>query len=174
MLDIANTATEFSALSANPSVPSLTYCRTHKGRFLTELKTFIRFASISAQPEHAEDVQRCAAWLADHLRRIGLAQVTIIPTRRHPVVYAEWCHAPGRPTVLIYGHYDVQPVDPLSEWRSPPFEPIRRGNDLYGRGASDDKGQLFAHVKALEALLQTRGTLPLNVKCLFEGEEEIG
>lgn len=149
------------------------YCLGNRARFLAELKSFIRFASVSAQPDHAEDLKRCAAWLADHLRRIGLEQVTVIPTRRHPVVYAEWCHAPGRPTVLIYGHYDVQPVDPLNEWRSPPFEPILRGNDLYGRGASDDKGQLFAHVKALEALLQTRGKLPVNVKCLFEGEEEI-
>jgi acetylornithine deacetylase/succinyl-diaminopimelate desuccinylase-like protein len=174
MFAITNSPTEWPAPSVNPTSPALAYCRRHKARFLTELKTFIRFPSVSAQSEHADDLKRCAAWLADHLRRIGLTHVTIIPTRRHPVVYAEWCHAPGRPTVLVYGHYDVQPVDPLNEWRSPPFEPILRGNDLYGRGASDDKGQLFAHVKALEALLQTGGELPVNVKCLFEGEEEIG
>lgn len=150
------------------------YCFAKRLRFLMELKEFIHFPSISAQPEHAEDVKRCAGWLANHLRQIGLVQVMVIPTKGHPIVYAEWCHAPRKPTVLIHGHYDVQPADPLNEWRSPPFEPIVRGNDLYGRGASDDKGQLFAHVKALEVLFQTRGELPVNVKCLFEGEEEIG
>lgn len=103
-----------------------------------------------------------------------MERVTVVPTGGHPIVYAECCHTPGRPTVLIYGHYDVQPAEPLDEWQSPPFEPMVRGNDLYGRGASDDKGQLFAHMKALEAFLQTGGELPVNVKCLFEGEEEIG
>jgi acetylornithine deacetylase/succinyl-diaminopimelate desuccinylase-like protein len=97
-----------------------------------------------------------------------------VPTKRHPIVYAESRRAPGKPTVLIYGHYDVQPADPLSEWRSPPFEPLLRGENLYGRGASDDKGQLFAHIKAVECYLRTEGKLPLNVRCLFEGEEEIG
>ena len=110
----------------------------------------------------------------EHLRGIGLNDVRIIPTPRHPLVYASWRGAPGRPTLLIYGHYDVQPVDPLDEWRSPPFEPTVRGADLFGRGACDDKGQMFTHVKALEAYLQTTGALPVNVKCLFEGEEEIG
>ena len=113
-------------------------------------------------------------WLAQHLAAIGLTRVRIIPTRGHPLIYADWRHAPGRPTVIIYGHYDVQPVDPLDEWDTPPFEPSVRGNDLYGRGASDDKGQLFTHVKALESYLQTSGELPVNVICLFEGEEEIG
>ncbi|MBX3327257.1 MAG: dipeptidase [Nitrospira sp.] len=174
MFAVANTSTELSALPIEPNVPAFAYCRRHKARFLMELKSFIRFPSVSAQPEHADDLKRCAAWLAHHLRQIGLARVMVMPTTRHPIVYAEWCHAPGQPTVLIYGHYDVQPTDPLNEWRSPPFEPIVRGNDLYGRGASDDKGQLFAHVKALEVLLQTRGELPVNAKCLFEGEEEIG
>jgi acetylornithine deacetylase/succinyl-diaminopimelate desuccinylase-like protein len=136
--------------------------------------SFVRFASVSAQPEHADDIRKCAEWLASHLRQIGLERVKIVPTPRHPLVYAEWRRAPGRPTVLIYGHYDVQPADPLREWRSPPFEPSVRGGDIYGRGACDDKGQMFAHVKALEAYLQTQGALPVNVKLLFEGEEEIG
>ncbi|MEW5755938.1 MAG: dipeptidase [Pseudomonadota bacterium] len=152
----------------------LAYCQAHRARFLSELKAFLRFPSVSAQREHAEDLKRCAAWLADHLRRIGMERVSVVPTAGHPIVYAEWCHALRQPTILIYGHYDVQPADPLGEWRSPPFEPILRAHNLYGRGASDDKGQLFAHLKALEALLQTRGELPVNVKCLFEGEEEIG
>jgi acetylornithine deacetylase/succinyl-diaminopimelate desuccinylase-like protein len=103
-----------------------------------------------------------------------MERVTVVPTRGQPIIYAEKCHASKMPTVLIYGHYDVQPADPLAEWRSPPFGPVIRGNNLYGRGASDDKGQLFTHVKALEAFLQTSGELPVNVKCLFEGEEEVG
>ncbi|MFN8453539.1 MAG: dipeptidase [Anaerolineae bacterium] len=152
----------------------LVYAQAHRSRFLTELRDFIRIPSVSAQPQHAQDVKRCAEWLADHLRQIGLERAQVIPTPRHPIVTAEWRHAPGRPTVLIYGHYDVQPVDPLTEWRTPPFEPTLRGEKLYGRGASDDKGQLWCHVKALEAYLKTSGRLPVNVICLFEGEEEIG
>jgi acetylornithine deacetylase/succinyl-diaminopimelate desuccinylase-like protein len=135
---------------------------------------FIRFASVSAQPAHADDVRRCAAWLAEHLRRIGLDHVVILPTPGHPVVYADWLRAPGKPVLMVYGHYDVQPADPLPEWRSPPFDPQIRGDDLFGRGASDDKGQMFAHVKAIEWCLRRHGRLPLNVRCLFEGEEEIG
>lgn len=154
--------------------PALAYCRRHLSRFLAELQEFIRFASISAQPERANDLKRCAAWLAGHLRRIGMERVTVMQTGGHPLVYAESCHAPRQTTVLLYGHYDVQPVDPLDEWRSPPFEPNVREQALYGRGASDDKGQMFAHVKALEAFFQTSGELPVNIKCLFEGEEEIG
>src|SRR5262249_12210848 len=107
-------------------------------------------------------------------RRCGMRRVAVVPTPRHPIVYAEWRHAPGRPTVLIYGHYDVQPVDPLNAWQTPPFEPAVRGQSLYGRGASDDKGQLFCHIAALESYLQTTGRLPTNVVCVFEGEEEIG
>jgi acetylornithine deacetylase/succinyl-diaminopimelate desuccinylase-like protein len=152
----------------------LVYVRANRSRFLAELTEFVRFQSISAQPEHADDVKSCAAWLARHLQKVGLENVRTIPTARHPIVYAEWQHAPRRPTILIYGHYDVQPADPLDQWKSPPFEPIVRGNDLYSRGASDDKGQMFAHVKALEAYLKTVGVLPVNVKCIFEGEEEIG
>ncbi|GIK43717.1 MAG: hypothetical protein BroJett011_75500 [Chloroflexota bacterium] len=152
----------------------LDYTRICQLRFIRELKDFVRFPSVSAQPQQAGEVRRCADWLAGRLRRIGLDQVQVIPTARHPLVTAEWRHAPGRPTVLIYGHYDVQPADPLTEWRIPPFEPVVRDNKLYGRGASDDKGQLFCHVKALEAYLRTTGRLPVNLICLFEGEEEIG
>ena len=150
------------------------YAHSNRYRFVQELKDFIRFPSVSAQPEHAGDLQRCAEWLANHLRRIGLERVQVLQTPRHPLVYAEWMHATGRPTVLIYGHYDVQPPDPLQEWQSPPFEPALRGDNLYGRGACDDKGQMFVHIKALESYLQTQRLLPVNVKCLFEGEEEIG
>jgi acetylornithine deacetylase/succinyl-diaminopimelate desuccinylase-like protein len=135
---------------------------------------FVRFPSVSVQPKQANDVKRCVAWLRNHLKKIGLLKVKIVSTQGHPIVYAESRHAPGLPTVLIYGHYDVQPPDPVSEWTSPPFEPTVRGNDLYGRGACDDKGQLFTHVKAIEAYIHTAGRLPVNVKCMFEGEEDIG
>jgi acetylornithine deacetylase/succinyl-diaminopimelate desuccinylase-like protein len=155
-------------------VNALAYARAHRVRFLAELKRLVRFPSVSAQSRHAADVRACAGWLAGHLKGIGMAGARVIATPRHPIVYAEWNGAPGRPTVLIYGHYDVQPADPLQEWTTPPFEPAVRGGHLYGRGACDDKGQLFCHVKALEAYLQTAGRLPVNVKCLFEGEEEIG
>ena len=153
---------------------TLGYAVSNRKRFVAELKQFVRFQSVSARSENVGDVIRCAQWLADHLRRIGLERVSIVPTPRHPLVYAEWLHAPQAPTVLIYGHYDVQPAEPLDQWRSPPFEPVVRGKDLYGRGASDDKGQMLAHIKALESCLRTSGRLPVNVKCLFEGEEEIG
>ena len=153
---------------------ALAYAQTERNRFVVELKRFIRFSSVSAQPQHAGDVKACAVWLANHLKQIGLDHAQVISTRGHPLVYADWLHAPGRPTVLIYGHYDVQPPDPLNEWTSPPFEPTVRGDNLYGRGASDDKGQMFAHTKAVESYLQTAGELPVNVKCIFEGEEEIG
>lgn len=160
-------------VSANVA-SALTHAQLHRARFVAELKDFIRFPSVSAQPKHAGDLKQCAEWLANHLRRIGLDHVQVLQTSRHPLVYAQWLHARGRPTVLIYGHYDVQPPDPLQEWQSPPFEPAVRGENLYGRGACDDKGQMFVHIKALEAYLQTQRSLPVNVKCLFEGEEEIG
>jgi acetylornithine deacetylase/succinyl-diaminopimelate desuccinylase-like protein len=143
-------------------------------RFVSELKDFLRFPRVSAQPKRAPDLRDCAAWRADHLQRIGLDNIRVVPTRRHPIVYAESRRAPGKPTVLIYGHYDVQPADPLSEWRSPPFEPAVRGESLYGRGASHDKGQLFVHVKAIECYFRTEERLPRNARCVFEGEEEIG
>jgi acetylornithine deacetylase/succinyl-diaminopimelate desuccinylase-like protein len=152
----------------------LAYAHASRARFVAELKDFVRFPSVSGRPEYTADTLRCAEWLANHLRRIGMERVNVIPTRGHPLVYADWLHAPLAPTVMIYGHYDVQPAEPLDEWRSPPFEPVTRGNNLYGRGASDDKGQMLAHIKALESYLRTVGRLPVNVKCLFEGEEEIG
>jgi len=154
--------------------PAIAYARARHKKFLAELMEFIRFPTISAEPKHAADIKNCAKWLANHLRRIGLDDARIIPTPRHPLVFASSRRAPARPTLLIYGHYDVQPVDPLDQWRSPPFEPTVRGADLYGRGACDDKGQMFTHVKALEAYLQNACAPPVNVKCLFEGEEEIG
>ena len=156
-----------------------TYCVTlaapgDRLRSVADLQQLVRFPSVSADPCRAADVRGCAHWLAGHLRRIGLEHVRVFPTPRHPIVYADWLHAPNRPPLLIYGHYDVQPADPLHEWSTPPFGAVIRGENLYGRGACDDKGQLFAHVKALEAHLRTCGALPVNVKCLFEGEEEIG
>ena len=152
----------------------LKYAGQHRNRFLQELKDFVIFPTVSAQAHHRQDLKRCAAWLADHLRKVGLENVRVIQTNRHPIVYADWKRAAGRPTVLIYGHYDVQPAEPLDKWHSPPFEPTVRGDDIYGRGACDNKGQMFAHIKALESYLRTGGSLPVNVKCLFEGEEEIG
>jgi acetylornithine deacetylase/succinyl-diaminopimelate desuccinylase-like protein len=152
---------------------ALDYARKYGPRFIDELKEFIRFPTVSAQPRHESDVKKCAAWLADHLRQVGLESVQIMPTAGHPAVYGEWRRAPDRPTVLVYGHYDVLPPDPIQEWHSPPFEPVVRGEDLYGRGACDDKGQMFTHVKALEAFLRTDQALPVNVRCFFEGEEEI-
>lgn len=119
-------------------------------------------------------MQRCGNWLAGQLRLAGLNRVRVLPTPRHPIVYGEWLGVPGRPTVLVYGHYDVQPAEPLRNWKHPPFGAEIHDGFLHGRGASDDKGQLFAHVKAMESLLQSTGRLPVNVKCLFEGEEEIG
>ena len=153
---------------------ALKYSRSRRAKFVAELKEFVRFPSVSNQPKHARDLRRCAAWLANHLRQIGLENVRVVPTRGHPIVYGSWQHSPTRPTILIYGHYDVQPPEPLNEWRTPPFEPVVRDNNLYGRGACDDKGQLFTHVKALESYLKTGRLLPVNVKCIFEGEEEIG
>lgn len=153
---------------------ALAYARARRGCFVQELQRLVRFPTISAHPKHANDLRSCAAWLAEHLRQIGLHCVEVVPTPRHPLVCGEWRRNRDRPTVLIYGHYDVQPVDPLREWHFPPFAATVKNGVLLGRGASDDKGQLFAHVKAFETYLRTAGSLPLNVKCLFEGEEEIG
>lgn len=150
------------------------YIQTHSERFLEELKDFLRIPSISTDPDRAGDVARAAQWVADKLRAAGLENVEIIPTSRHPLVYADWLHAPGKPTVLCYGHYDVQPPDPLEEWVSPPFEPAIRNGNLYARGSADDKGQMYMHVKAIETLFAVHGRLPVNVKFLVEGEEEVG
>jgi len=152
----------------------LSYARARRKKFVSELNEFLRFPSVSSQPTRADDVKRCAHWLAQHLQGIGLDQVRVIPTRRHPIVYASWQHAPERPTLIIYGHYDVLPGEPLREWRTPPFTPTLKGENLHARGAADDKGQLFSHIKALESYLKTGHVLPVNVKCIFEGEEEIG
>jgi acetylornithine deacetylase/succinyl-diaminopimelate desuccinylase-like protein len=153
---------------------ALQFARTHRARYVSELKEFLRFPSVSSQPKSAEDVRRCATWLARHLQVIGLERVRLIPTPGNPLVYAAWQHAGKRPTLLIYGHYDVLPGEPIAQWKTPPFTPTVQGQDIRGRGAADDKGQLFCHVKALECYLRAARSLPLNVKCLFEGEEEIG
>jgi acetylornithine deacetylase/succinyl-diaminopimelate desuccinylase-like protein len=150
------------------------FVQDNRDRLLSELKEFIRIPSISTDPEHAADVRRAAEFVAESLRRAGMENVEIIPTDRHPLVYADWLHAPGKPTVLCYGHYDVQPADPLELWVTPPFEPTERDGNLYARGAVDDKGQMYMHVKAIEALRAANGTLPVNVKFLVEGEEEVG
>jgi acetylornithine deacetylase/succinyl-diaminopimelate desuccinylase-like protein len=156
------------------SEKALSHARAQQERFLRELAEFVRFPSVSGDPARARDVARCAQWLCAQLKRGGLANARLIETAGHPIVTARWAGAPGRPTVLIYGHYDVQPADPLSEWRTHPFAPTLVGDDLFGRGVSDDKGQMFVHVKALESLLMTEGRLPVNIVCVFEGEEEIG
>jgi len=154
---------------------SLEYARANRERHLAELLDFLRLPSISTDPAHREATADTAAWLAEQMKAAGLENVRVIPTERHPLVYADWLHAgPGAPTALIYGHYDVQPVDPLELWTTPPFEPSVREDYIYARGAADDKGQLYIHVKAVEATLRADGRLPLNVKFLIEGEEEIG
>src|SRR5579884_2643352 len=151
-----------------------TYIREHEDRFLEDLKGWLRIPSISTLPEHAGDVQQAAEYAAEQLRRIGFEQVQLIATKGHPLVYGEWLKAPGKPTVLIYGHYDVQPVDPLNLWETPPFEPTVRNGNLYARGAADDKGQTMLVFKALESLMAVNGQLPINVRVLIEGEEEAG
>ncbi len=150
------------------------YVKKNHDRLLTELKEFIRIPSISTLPEHRPDIDRAASFVAEGLRKAGMENVEIIPTDKHPLVYADWMHAPGKPTVLCYGHYDVQPADPLELWESPPFEPTERNGNLYARGAVDDKGQMYMHIKAIEALRAVNGTLPVNIKFLVEGEEEVG
>ena len=150
------------------------HAQAHYETHVAQLKELVSIPSVSTLPEHRADMQRAAEWLADNLRSGGMDRVEVMPTGGHPVVYAEWLRAPGAPTVLVYGHYDVQPPDPLDEWHSPPFEPTIRDGDLYARGATDDKGQLFIHAKAVESLLDAEGALPVNVKFLLEGEEEIG
>ncbi len=150
------------------------YLETHQDRFLTELLEFLRIPSISALPERAGDVARAGAWVAQRLTAAGVENVTVMPTEGHPVVYGDWLHAPGRPTIMIYGHFDVQPVDPVELWTNPPFEPTVVGDRVYARGASDDKGNMLAPILAVEALLQSEGGTPVNLKFCFEGQEEIG
>ena len=139
---------------------------------LDSYKVFLRFPSISALPEHAPDVRAAAGWLAGAMRSVGIEHVEVAETGGHPVVYGDWLHAEGAPTILIYGHYDVQPVDPIELWTSPPFEPVIVGDRMLARGAADDKGQIHAHLMAFQAVMATRGALPINVRYVFEGEEE--
>jgi acetylornithine deacetylase/succinyl-diaminopimelate desuccinylase-like protein len=151
------------------------FVRENESRFLGELFEFLRIPSISTLPEHAADVARAAEFAARRMREAGLENVEVIRTSKHPLVYADWLHAAGKPTVLCYGHYDVQPPDPLDLWVSPPFEPTVRNGNVYARGACDDKGQMYMHIKAVEALrARNGGQLPVNVKFLLEGEEEVG
>ena len=150
------------------------YLQEQQLRYQEELLQFLSIPSVSALPEHADDVQRAAHWVADRLTAAGLENVQILPTGGQPVVYGQWLHAPEKPTVMIYGHFDTQPADPLDQWTSPPFEPEVRDDRVYARGASDDKGNMLTPILAVEALLQADGGLPVNVKFFLEGQEEIG
>jgi acetylornithine deacetylase/succinyl-diaminopimelate desuccinylase-like protein len=155
-------------------LPVIDFINTNRDRYVSELKKYLAIPSISALPEHRGDVQRCAEWTADEMRRVGLQNVRLFETPGNPIVYADWLHAPGAPTILFYGHYDVQPVDPVDLWESPPFEATVRDGEIYARGAADDKGQVFMHLKAIEAHLKQAGALPVNIKLIIEGEEEVG
>jgi len=150
------------------------YINSHKEKYVDELKDFLKIPSISTLPENKKDMQTATDFVANKLRGAGMENVNIIKTKGHPMVYADWMHAPGKPTVLIYGHYDVQPVDPIDLWDSPPFEPTIKNGNIFARGATDDKGQMYMHIKTVEAYFKTVGSLPLNVKFIIEGEEEIG
>ena len=150
------------------------YIQAHRDEHLQELLEFLRIPSISAKSENKPDIERAAHWVAGNLRAAGFPKVEVVPTALHPLVYAESLGAPGKPTVLFYGHYDVQPPEPLDLWTSPAFEPAVRDGNLFGRGTADDKGQVHIHLKALEALQKVHGKLPINVKVLIEGEEEVG
>ncbi len=153
---------------------AIDFARTERSRFYQELREFLRIPSVSAKREHDGDTERAAKWVREQLNRAGL-EAEIIPTPGHPVVIGAWLGAgPRAPSVLVYGHYDVQPPEPLDLWKSPPFQPTVRDGRIYARGAADDKGQLFLHIKALEARLKTQGRLPVNVVVLAEGEEEVG
>ena len=150
------------------------FINVNRDRYLDELKALLAIPSISALPEHAADVKRCAEWCADEMRRIGLQNVRLIDTPGNPVVYGDWLGAAGAPTILFYGHYDVQPVDPIDLWESPPFDATIRDGEIYARGSADDKGQVFMHFKAVEAYMKQTGRLPVNIKFILEGEEEVG
>jgi acetylornithine deacetylase/succinyl-diaminopimelate desuccinylase-like protein len=151
-----------------------TYITEHEQGFLEDLKGWLRIPSISTLPEHAGDIRKAAEYAVAQLQRIGFDNAEVVATQGHPLVYGEWLKAPGKPTLLVYGHYDVQPVDPIELWESPPFEPTIRGDSLYCRGACDDKGQTMLVIKAMESLMAVNGKLPVNVKVLIEGEEEAG
>lgn len=150
------------------------YLDEHRDRFEEELEAFLRIPSVSTESRYRDDVKRCAVWLAEHLEAAGIQRAEVVGTEGHPIVLGEHEVGPEAPTVLVYGHYDVQPVDPEELWTAPPFEPERRDGRLYARGAIDDKGQVHMHVKAIEALERMGGGVPLNLKLVFEGEEEVG
>ena len=152
----------------------LSYIESNHERYLVELKELLAIPSVSSQTERKAEIRRAAEWLKNHMANIGLQNVQILETGGHPVVYADCLSGPNKPTILVYGHYDVQPEDPIDLWQSPPFEATIRGENLYARGSSDDKGQIFIHLKAIEAFLKNGGELPVNIKIIFEGEEEIG
>ena len=154
--------------------PWETYLTQQKERLLSELMDFLRIPSMSALSAHAEDVQRAAQWVEARMKAAGIESVRVMPTGGHPVVYGEWLRAPVKPTVLIYGHFDTQPVDPLNLWDHPPFEPVIKNGRIYARGVTDDKGNMFIPIIVVEAMLKTSGRLPVNVKFLFEGQEELG
>src|SRR4029453_17724534 len=148
------------------------YINLQRDRYVDELKQYLAIPSVSALPQHQADVRRAAEWSADHMKGIGLENVRLFDTPGNPIVYGEWLNAPGAPTILFYGHYDVQPVDPIDLWDSPPFEATVRENEIYARGAADDKGQVFMHFKAIEAHMKQAGRLPLNIKVFLEGEKK--
>ena len=155
-------------------LPVIDFIHTNRDRYISELKEYLAIPSISALPAHTADVRRCAEWTVEELRRIGMENVRLIETPGNPVVYADWLHADNAPTILFYGHYDVQPVDPLDLWESPPFDATVRDGEIYARGAADDKGQIFMHFKAIEAYLKKASRLPVNIRVVIEGEEEVG
>jgi acetylornithine deacetylase/succinyl-diaminopimelate desuccinylase-like protein len=150
------------------------YLAANQDRYLKELLEFLRIPSVSSLKEHKADVAKAAEWVGARMQAAGIENVQVLPTGGHPVVYGDWLHAPDKPTVLIYGHFDTQPVDPLERWTQPPFEPTVRDDRVYARGASDDKGNMLAPILTVEALLSSEGRLPVNLKCFFEGQEEIG
>jgi acetylornithine deacetylase/succinyl-diaminopimelate desuccinylase-like protein len=150
------------------------FLSNNQNKNVEELKELLRIQSISSLSEHKEDIQKAASWISNKLKNIGMDHVEIIQTEGHPIIYADWIHQKNAPTVLVYGHYDVQPVDPVDLWETPPFEPTIRDEKIFARGATDDKGQMFLHIKAVESLMESEGKLPVNIKFCIEGEEEIG
>ena len=152
----------------------INHIQNNKQTYIEELKDFLRIPSISTLSENKKDVAGCAEFVSENLKKIGLNRVEIFKTEGHPIVYGEWLGAPGKPTILVYGHYDVQPVDPIELWNSPPFEPTIKNGKIFARGATDDKGQVFMHFKSVEAFFKNEGSLPVNIKYIIEGEEEIG
>ncbi len=152
----------------------ISYIKSNTDKYIEELKDYLRIKSISALSSHKRDMIKCAKFLSEKLKDAGMTKVKIIPAKGNPLVYAEWMKAPDKPTVLIYGHYDVQPVDPIKLWKSDPFEPVIKDEKIWARGANDNKGQNFVHIKSVEAFNKTKGNLPLNIKFILEGEEEVG